>query len=40
MKMKDEGYSYSSFNVMVSSITLFFIMNDVNIGCVHLRKYT
>jgi integrase len=39
MKMREENYSYSSMKVMLSSLFLFFDMNDITLNKRKINRY-
>jgi hypothetical protein len=39
MKMREQNYSYSSINVMFSSLFLFFDMNDITLNKKEINRY-
>lgn len=39
MKMREENYSYSSMKVMLSSIFLFFDINDITLNKKKINRY-
>jgi integrase len=39
MKMREKNYSYSSMKVMLSSLFLFFDMNDITLNKKEINRY-